>query len=356
VHGFWSYSRVSILVNFIFYKAVLLAFTQYLFGFLSGFSAQQFFHDALYQWYNVFYTAAPIMAVAIWGKDLPAILLENNPAALYYQKDTKFNLPVFARWIFRAIGHGVIAFCVAMLSVDEYTHNQSSGYWTSTTVCYYIVCLIPTVLIIFDTQNFTLLHAFAVFFCSVGSIFLFNWVFGLWYEDLYGVIDFVYESAAMWFIILLGTMIPVLVELACRGVSALIYPSYTQLLREQYDIERASLDKAKRNHSLSATKVQTTEKENEMFLKYRMSGKATFKDRVAGMLVKKASSDRTTSGSVVNKNPDGSSRTGEQGTKKLMAGTLMRYEHRNYPQFQSIAQSEQFHSHHAPLRAEKAPE
>lgn len=48
VHGFYSYYRISKLTLFIFYKAALVAFSMYLFGFFSAFSGQQYFNDAIY--------------------------------------------------------------------------------------------------------------------------------------------------------------------------------------------------------------------------------------------------------------------------------------------------------------------
>jgi hypothetical protein len=49
VHGVWCYNRISFMTYFIFYKASLVAFTMYFFGFFSGFSGQQLFNEATYQ-------------------------------------------------------------------------------------------------------------------------------------------------------------------------------------------------------------------------------------------------------------------------------------------------------------------
>lgn len=49
VHGVWCYNRISFMIYFIFYKASLVAFTMFFFGFFSGFSGQQLFNEATYQ-------------------------------------------------------------------------------------------------------------------------------------------------------------------------------------------------------------------------------------------------------------------------------------------------------------------
>src|SRR5262245_61566818 len=86
VHGFWSYARMATLVNFIFYKASMVAMTMYFFGFWSGFSGTQFFDDPPYQLYNVVYTALPVIACAVMDRNLPANMLENTPEAYSQQK------------------------------------------------------------------------------------------------------------------------------------------------------------------------------------------------------------------------------------------------------------------------------
>ncbi len=54
VHGFWNYHRIAILVNFIFYKAILLAVAAYWFCLDSAFSGQQEITD-LFHFSGVMY-------------------------------------------------------------------------------------------------------------------------------------------------------------------------------------------------------------------------------------------------------------------------------------------------------------
>ena len=59
-HGFWAYHRIAKLVNYIFYKASLLAISMFLYSLFSGASGQQLFNDPPYQLYNIAVTAFPI--------------------------------------------------------------------------------------------------------------------------------------------------------------------------------------------------------------------------------------------------------------------------------------------------------
>lgn len=43
VHGAWSYRRISALINYSFYKNVVISLSQFLYAFFNGYSAQLFF-------------------------------------------------------------------------------------------------------------------------------------------------------------------------------------------------------------------------------------------------------------------------------------------------------------------------
>jgi len=244
VHGHWSYSRIAMLVNFIFYKASLVAITQYYYGFYSGFSAQAFYNDPIYQWYNTFYTAAPIMAIAIWERALPANLLENNPGAVKMHKDTLFNSTIFFQWILRAVIHAIVIVGIPFATVDAALENQSSDLWYTSTVSFYCCCLIPTFLILFDIQSFTFLHGFAFVICSFGSIFIWIWILSfLENPDILGAPEYILGNLNTWLIMIVTIMIPMLLELVFRGYCVMHDPSFTHVLREKYFVAREQFAK-----------------------------------------------------------------------------------------------------------------
>jgi magnesium-transporting ATPase (P-type) len=154
VHGFWSYQRITTLVYFIFYKASLVAITQYFFGFFSGFAGQQFWNDLPYQFYNVVFTATPIMACAVLNKHLPRSTLENNPAAYREAKNKAFTSIGFLGWIMRSVIHSIILFFIPLGTIGynniSYSGDPGHGLWYFSTSVYFCVVMVPTFLIVFE--------------------------------------------------------------------------------------------------------------------------------------------------------------------------------------------------------------
>lgn len=56
VHGRWAYVRSAGLVCLVIYKNFVLVLPIFFFGALSGYSAQKFYDEGLYQLYNVLLT------------------------------------------------------------------------------------------------------------------------------------------------------------------------------------------------------------------------------------------------------------------------------------------------------------
>jgi len=240
VHGFWSYQRVASLVNFIFYKASMVAITMYFFGFFSGFSGTQFFNDAPYQLYNVMYTALPVIAVAVLDRVLPQSLLENTPEAYAQQKGTAFTASIFARWILRSCLHGLCIFFVPVLALDGRGVNvaapggQTHDWWVTSTVVYFAVVLVPTFMILYEMNSWTFLHMTAIAI-SVFTLYFCTWLINLLSAidpDLYGVVDRIYANANAWLTLVMTVGIPLIVELTFRYAHRQFSPTYTEVLQE----------------------------------------------------------------------------------------------------------------------------
>ncbi len=251
VHGFWCYKRVALLVNFMFYKAALLSFSNFFFGSVSAFSGQQFFSDPLLQLYNVLFTAAPIVVLGIFDKALPADVQDNNPAVYREAKGKRFRPIVFAGWIGRSFLHSLIAFMVPYLVVtmdgndilggsDSAFRGQTYGHWYTSTVVMVVLGVLPNIMILFIMDSITLLH--------VGSVFqsiLFVWLAILVFSsspkvnrDLYGHTSKIFNNPTTWFIIIIAIAIPVLLELTWKYSRLMFRPTLTQVIRERVEVKR----------------------------------------------------------------------------------------------------------------------
>jgi len=69
VHGRWNYRRTCKVCLYMFYKNIVYVFPQFLFGMFCMASGQPIYNDSIYQGYNTFYTATPIVIFGIMDRD-----------------------------------------------------------------------------------------------------------------------------------------------------------------------------------------------------------------------------------------------------------------------------------------------
>jgi len=70
VHGRWSYLRNGELILYFFYKNFIFTLPQVYFSFYTGFSGQTVFDDWNLSFYNMFFTALPLMVRALFEQDI----------------------------------------------------------------------------------------------------------------------------------------------------------------------------------------------------------------------------------------------------------------------------------------------
>jgi magnesium-transporting ATPase (P-type) len=240
VHGYLSYQRVSILVLFIMYKCSLVSLTAYYFGFFSGFSGQQFFNDPSYQLYNILFTALPIIIVAIFNQPLPPQVLEDNPLAYRAQRGTQFSSKAFTRWVKRVFLHSLMLyfipmFCLAGRFEVASDTGHTTGMWAVSTATFVCLVLLVTCILVFEMATITLLHT-AVTVASLCSLFLFMAILSsmqVLNPDLYGVVFEFVGQPRIWFIIGFTVSLPLIIELAWRGLRAHLRPTMSQVILER---------------------------------------------------------------------------------------------------------------------------
>jgi len=255
VHGFYSYQRTSKMVNFIFYKASLVAVMMFLFGFFSAMSGQQFFQDAPYQLYNVVFTALPILVVAVFDKPLSASFLQDNPRLYQLQKHTAFDPMIFSGWILRAFMHACIIYFIpyAAFGVDNVSQSDGSadGLWFFSMTVYYCTVMTPTLLIMYDMSNITFLHWMSIL-CSVAALFIITLIMNFMTSlvpDLNGLITLMYATAMFWLVLIVTVGACMILELIWRAWMRELYPTvvqiYQEIMRMPPEQQKRMLDPAK---------------------------------------------------------------------------------------------------------------
>lgn len=126
VHGRESYRRNAFLISYMFYKNVIYVVPIWMFGWISMFSGQAIFSNFLYSFYNVIFTALPIIWLAVFDWEFDRNTLLNNPY-LYRcgLEDLFFDRTTFWRWFFYAVWQGCALLCISFETLSGWTDGLS---------------------------------------------------------------------------------------------------------------------------------------------------------------------------------------------------------------------------------------
>lgn len=234
VHGFWNYDRFSNLVYIIFFKALLLAFASFFYGFFSSFSGQQYFDEWSQVPYNVMYTALPIIALSVFDKPLSKWTLQNHPVLYASHRGRAFTLWRFLGWVLRAFLHAAIAFFIPIFGMTGDRARTNDIFWTSTVVLYAIV-LIPTQIIMFNmaTMNFLHLCALLSSYVSVIAVTFILSDLPTFDAPFYMTVMKLWVDAEAWLSLILACALPLLLELAYRSFMVAFHPTPMQVMKER---------------------------------------------------------------------------------------------------------------------------
>jgi phospholipid-translocating P-type ATPase (flippase) len=123
VHGRWSYRRIAKLIIFTFYKNMSLYMTQFWFALFNRFTGLSLYDPWALAMYNLAFTAFPIMALAIFDRDVEAkrVLSAQQFPELYADgiKNKLFNTKEFWTYTVTALIHSLMCFYLPMLSWGE---------------------------------------------------------------------------------------------------------------------------------------------------------------------------------------------------------------------------------------------
>lgn len=130
VHGRWDYRRVSVLIIFTFYKNMSLFMTQFWFCIHNMWTGQTFFDAWALAGYNLAFTAAPIMALAVFDRDVePRRVLSTKQFPELYLDGLKgryFNTAEFWLSSLGAIIHSLMCFYLPLRG-GLYMFEPSTG-------------------------------------------------------------------------------------------------------------------------------------------------------------------------------------------------------------------------------------
>lgn len=243
VHGRWSYFRMSKFLNYFFYKNFAFTLCQLWYAFFTGFSAQTLYDAWFISFYNVFFTSAPIVFLAVLDQDVSETGCAMYPR-LYVPGQTNqlFNRKIF----FLSLLYGTLtSLAIFFFSYGCFSdHVSSDGLETSSvsffgTVVAAILVVVVNVEISFLTQYWTWINHLFIW----GSIaFYFVFYFGFYAEFVFNIIPQnhyygmqfeVYGNGKFWFCLFLVLAVTITPRLSYYFIENELYPSLSDLVRRK---------------------------------------------------------------------------------------------------------------------------
>ncbi|CCI48859.1 unnamed protein product [Albugo candida] len=239
VHGRWNYQRISILTVYTFYRNTLYCLALFWYAlWITGFSGQNFYSILIQQGYNVFFTALPIIAFAIFDHDVPRKIATEFPAL--YDPATRqremFSNKLFWKWMSFAFIDSILV--VSVTFMVAYGLNA----WGSTVILLHLQSLGWTMLCVAVNARFCLLvHTWDIFevlamVITIMSVYVVQWIVDAipWYDPDYDTESFpwMFGDAQFWLGQLLVIIVVCAKDVLYSGLCQRFYPAFVDLVKE----------------------------------------------------------------------------------------------------------------------------
>ncbi|KAF3938341.1 hypothetical protein ABW19_dt0210425 [Dactylella cylindrospora] len=248
VHGAWSYSRISRVILYSFYKNIAVFMTQFWYSFRNLFSGQVIYESWTLSLFNVIFTVLPPLAMGIFDQFLSARMLDRYPQMYQLgQKGFFFKMSSFWAWLINGFYHSLILY-IASEFIFEWDLPQSdgkiAGHWVWGTSVYTAglnVVLLKAALV---TEIWTKYHVLAI----PGSIliwyaFLPAYAYiaplaGISYEFI-GIIPRLYTSPVFWLFSIVIPFLCLIRDLAWKYAKRMYFPQTYHYVQEiqKYNIQ-----------------------------------------------------------------------------------------------------------------------
>ncbi|XP_076009464.1 phospholipid-transporting ATPase IC [Genypterus blacodes] len=168
VHGRWSYRRISFFLRYYLFKTCGFALVHVWFGLFNGFSSQTMYENWFIGLYTAFYTAHPVLFMAIFEQDLSAESSLNWPELFKVgQKHTLSNLHTLSASLLHAVYASLVLFFIPC----GVFHDSARDYQTMAVTISLAAIFTATVEIVLVTRYWTKFNI-AVLVLSLGMFFL----------------------------------------------------------------------------------------------------------------------------------------------------------------------------------------
>ncbi|KRX02568.1 P-type ATPase, cytoplasmic domain N [Pseudocohnilembus persalinus] len=204
-HGRISYIRNSEMILYFFYKNLLFTIPHFFFGFSNSYSGQSFFDDYFILFYNMVFTALPLVARAICDQDVNYVTnlgprfqqiigqqkIKNKKdfcrkkiPEIYDvgQKQKLFNNKKFVRWFMEGILDSLFIYIIGYFTLNNLVlHSQgyNGNLWTLSQTVFTAIILVASTRLAIYTRYWTWLNYLCLFGLSI-AIYIIAMIIAQW--------------------------------------------------------------------------------------------------------------------------------------------------------------------------------
>mmetsp|Transcript_23456 Transcript_23456/g.26039 ORF Transcript_23456/g.26039 Transcript_23456/m.26039 type:complete len:266 (+) Transcript_23456:68-865(+) len=206
---------------------------------MTGFSGQTVFDSWVMTFFNMVFTALPIMAFAIFDKDLDEEFLLKFPE-LYSRsrRNIDFNFKTFFLWIVNAVAHSLICFFGTWALWTDGVLDDTGhifGLWSFGMIITTAIVVLVTLKIASVVDNWTI-FAHITIWGSLIVYFLFLLPYSaiafLTPKDFLGLFFTLGAVPNFWFIWIVLTTVCLLGDISVHWIYNYVWPSNRQIFRE----------------------------------------------------------------------------------------------------------------------------
>uniref|UniRef100_A0AAX7T7C0 Phospholipid-transporting ATPase n=1 Tax=Astatotilapia calliptera TaxID=8154 RepID=A0AAX7T7C0_ASTCA len=242
VHGRWSYIRMCKFLGYFFYKNFTFTLVQFWYAFFCGFSAQTVYEDWFITFYNMVYTALPVLGMCLFDQDV------NDRWSLYHpqlyapgQKNQYFNKKAFVSYLIHGCYCSLIIFFIPWASMNDAVRNDGKDIVSHPSFAFLLqTCLLIVVhtQLSLDTYYWTAVNHSFVWLSTIGyfAISVTMYSNGMFYVfpssfPLFGAARNTLNQPNVWLTIFLTFLLCILPVVAFRFIFIQLCPTINDKVR-----------------------------------------------------------------------------------------------------------------------------
>lgn len=210
VHGRDNYRRMSKLIAYMFYKNICMVFAQFLYSIYTGWTGQKFYIEFAVQTFNLVYTGAPIVVLALFDRDVsPETALRFPKLYADGPSGKRLSTMVFWGWVAAALVEAVMVLLFSIWAMERSDVDGASlSVFQLGSLVFFGVTLITSLRITFEVHLQSPLFQVIMFLSVIALPVLFAFFDLIDADGMKGGVVGLWEAPAFWWALPLLVALP----------------------------------------------------------------------------------------------------------------------------------------------------